>query len=226
MLTIFINGKVTADCPNTAGIYYWKNNVNGKGYVGQTQKLRRRISTHKSSSSVAEFAFYSAIRKYGIENFTCYKVMDCCPSKVALDYWETFWIKELDTFGLNGYNCNTGGHSNYRISEMTRRKIGDGNRGKQISDESKEKMRIAAQNRWTVEERRKASITSKNMSIETRRKIGEASRRRIVTEDTRRRMSISGIGKKRPSSRKSCYLRHGTLWKEFFIFPNDSIKSL
>ena len=37
---------------------------------------------------------------------------------------EIYWINFYDSFN-NGYNCTTGGHSNFKRSEETRRKLSD-----------------------------------------------------------------------------------------------------
>lgn len=110
------HGEVTDAAKKTAGIYYWKNNVNGKGYVGQTLNLRTRTQSYRNQPNPRQRLLYFAIQKYGFENFTCYKVMDCCPSKVALNYWEKYWVKTLDTFGPNGYNLSIGGGARDELS--------------------------------------------------------------------------------------------------------------
>lgn len=107
--TLIDKSNLTGFVKNVAGIYYWRNDINGKGYIGQTLHIRKRCCEYKRMSFRGQTLFYSAVIKYGLNNFTCYKLMECCPSVVALDYWETYWIKRLDTFGPNGYNQTSGG---------------------------------------------------------------------------------------------------------------------
>lgn len=85
--------------------------------------MRNRINCYKKNQFIKQRKFYAAVQKYGLENFTCYKVMDCCPSKVALNYWETYWIKALGTYGVNGYNLTSGGDTCYTRSAETREKL-------------------------------------------------------------------------------------------------------
>ena len=80
MIVLCEQGKITEAAAKTAGIYYWKNNLNGKGYVGQSFNLRKRLHVYKWMRFKTQPAFYAAVQKYGLENFTCYKVMDCCLS--------------------------------------------------------------------------------------------------------------------------------------------------
>ena len=168
MIVLCEQGKIAEAATKTAGIYYWKNNLNGKGYVGQSLNLKKRIRTYLRRRFADIPRFYSSVQKYGLENFTCYKVMDCCPSKVALNYWETYWIKALDTFGPNGYNMTTGGNAN-SITDEIRIKIRNSLRGRTVSDETKRRMSNAHRGRRHSEEsRRKISETNKSMEIRQR----------------------------------------------------------
>ena len=49
------------------------------------------------------------MNEYGISNFIVEEVEQCPDNK--LDDREKFWIKECDSFGLNGYNATLGGNS-------------------------------------------------------------------------------------------------------------------
>jgi group I intron endonuclease len=97
-------------------IYYIKNNVNGKGYVGQhcgdkdsrwKQHLREALQVENPKP------LYAAIRKYGIDNFT-YSVLEEIPLSVGkkeLDLREIYWIHNKNTYIVNGhgYNLTLGG---------------------------------------------------------------------------------------------------------------------
>jgi group I intron endonuclease len=213
-------------CPRTAGIYYWRNNVNGKGYVGQSIDICKRLRGHKSNIKYKRKSepFYLAIYKYGADAFTCYKVMDCCPSYIALNYWEAYWVKELDTFGENGYNQTAGG-SNCGCSLNTKTKIGNANRGRQHTDEARRKISEAGKlmSKHSREKIRMANIGRKR-SPETRERIRLS--KGIMSDETRARISAGHIGRVYPKQSdaakakiaKGVRLKFGTLWKEFFIF--------
>jgi len=109
MVVLYENGVVMNAATNVAGIYYWKNNISGHGYVGMSIHIRKRVLNYVNLRFDGQKKFYDAVKSYGLENFICYKMMDCCPSRIAMEYWERYWIKELDTFGPGGYNLTPGG---------------------------------------------------------------------------------------------------------------------
>jgi group I intron endonuclease len=102
-------------------IYYIKNKINGKGYVGQhcgnsdsrwKQHLREALQLENQKP------LYSAIRKYGIENFT-YQELETVPIEMgqkALDIAEISWIHKKNTYIGNkkGYNLTLGGGGGVR----------------------------------------------------------------------------------------------------------------
>jgi group I intron endonuclease len=197
--------KITDSATKAAGIYYWKNNLNGKGYIGQTLNLKKRLNVYLHGHFKQQRAFYAAVQKHGLENFTCYKVMDCCPFKIALNYWEAFWVKEMDTLSPAGYNLTSGGDSAYSFSSDTRRKLSESKRGRVISDEHRRKISEAK--------------LGKVLSAEHRRKISEASRGRVrspFSVETRRKMSMSATRK--------LLLKHGTLWKLFLDYGDGTFR--
>ncbi len=60
------------NAPNYAGIYCFKNRINGKCYIGQAIKLRARLKDHWNnwqSSRYEHLHIYRAFKKHGIENF-------------------------------------------------------------------------------------------------------------------------------------------------------------
>lgn len=56
-------------CSKNPGIYLIQNNINGKPYVGQAIKLRKRLLQHINHKE-EDYPLYRAFHKYGIENFT------------------------------------------------------------------------------------------------------------------------------------------------------------
>jgi hypothetical protein len=100
-------------------IYYIKNLVNGKGYVGQhcgdadsrwRQHLREALQVENPRP------LYAAMRKYGLQNFE-YEVLEQIPLELGqkeLDLREIYWIHNKNTYILNGhgYNLTLGGGGN------------------------------------------------------------------------------------------------------------------
>lgn len=56
---------------NVAGIYMLINNLNLKFYIGSSYNLRFRVYDYKTVEKDSTRLIDTAIKKYGIENFTC-----------------------------------------------------------------------------------------------------------------------------------------------------------
>lgn len=175
-------GEYKSPMPKTAGIYYWKNNVTGEGYIGQSINLQKRMYGYRKISP-QQRKLYDAFRQYGVINFTCYKVMDCCPSKVALNYWETYWIKELDTFGANGYNLTTGGDS-FTASVETRARMSKVRTGKKFTDSHKNNISKALKGKPNI-------WTGRILTEEHRKNISLALKGRKFSEKHKKAISIA-----------------------------------
>ena len=104
-------------------IYYIKNKLNGKMYIGQTiHTLKYRMYRHvQKVKQNNPCKLYQAIRKYGWENFEI-NVLCECSSKDELDEKETYYINYYDTY-KNGYNMTLGGDSNLMFVEEYRKSM-------------------------------------------------------------------------------------------------------
>jgi len=92
-------------------IYKITNTINNKSYIGKTERtFDQRIKQHKRSinSKSNQFALQSALKKYGIENFTFVEIAKA-KDKTELDELEKIYITTYDTFGKHGYNMTAGG---------------------------------------------------------------------------------------------------------------------
>lgn len=89
-------------------IYKITNNINGKGYVGKTERsIEIRWSEHtRPSRWKMDLPLYRAFLKYGIDNFSIEEVEEC--DDTILDEREIYWINYFDTY-KRGYNCTAGG---------------------------------------------------------------------------------------------------------------------
>lgn len=100
---------------NTAGIYYIKNKLNNKYYIGQSINIYSRLLFHINKSKDTNYQhIHRAINKDGIENFEfniiAYIILDDQNEiKNKLDFLEKFYIKKYKCFGKDGYNATIGG---------------------------------------------------------------------------------------------------------------------
>ena len=102
-------------------IYKITNKINGKVYVGQTNRgLETRWREHKSRAGCHYTShLYSAIDKYGIDNFIFEKIEEI--AEEYLDEKERFWISYYDSNNpQKGYNLTIGGQGkrNYNIEKI------------------------------------------------------------------------------------------------------------
>lgn len=91
-------------------IYTITNKINGKQYVGKTslsdpkERWKEHLHDYKREQCKKR-PLYSAMNKYGVENFI-FEVIEECENT---EEREKFWIKELNTYGSTGYNATLGG---------------------------------------------------------------------------------------------------------------------
>lgn len=118
---------------NHAGIYCFKNKINGKCYIGQAVKLRTRLKAHWraiQSHSIENMVIYKAIDKYGVDNFELtiiYEIRDSLAwdTKKRLDQLEKDYILKYDSYE-NGYNSTLGGDAGilgYKMTDEQKEKI-------------------------------------------------------------------------------------------------------
>jgi group I intron endonuclease len=172
------------------GLIYCLTFPNKKQYVGKTSRnLEKRISEHKMSSSKCRL-LKNAINKYKIFEIEILLEIE----NDQLNYWESHYIKELNTISPNGYNLTSGGegsipseetreamrkgHSNRVVHSHWREQISKGLTGHKHSEETKNKIRQARLNNPIIpSEENRRKINEKIKTIEIREK-GSKSRRK------------------------------------------------
>lgn len=95
----------------TSGIYYIKNLINDKYYIGQSVNIDKRFSQHFSmlrNNNHHNTYLQNAFNKYGAKNFE-FKLIKSCKPKY-LNRFERVYIKKYDSYN-NGYNLTEGGES-------------------------------------------------------------------------------------------------------------------
>ena len=152
-------------------VYQHKNKINGKIYIGITsQKPEQRWGSqgcnYKSSPH-----FYSAIQKYGWDNFE-HNILFTDLTKEQACLKEQELIKEYNSMNREfGYNSTSGGDI-FTMNEETKQKISQAMIGNQnglghpCSEEKKEKISNAQKDRkFTEEHKQKLSEAAKNRHV-------------------------------------------------------------
>lgn len=97
---------------NMAYIYCITNLINSKRYVGKTTtSIEERWKEHCydfQKERCNKRPLYDAMNKYGVENFMI-EELEYVDSNSELSEREIYWIKELGTYGSNGYNASKRG---------------------------------------------------------------------------------------------------------------------
>ncbi len=157
-------------------VYWVRNTVNDKVYVGQTStSLEKRWYMHTWDKNTCSL-LHKAIDKYGKENFSI-EILHECMSQEEMNFVEIFYISFLNTKSPNGYNLTEGGggRSGFSLSDETKKKISIANTGKpphpRLLDQSGPKNHMFG----------KISFN----------------RGKKASEETRKLMSQAGLGKKK-----------------------------
>ena len=190
-------------------IYLIRNKINGKCYVGQTQKEKgfngryyhsgegiERVYKHhkliKERSGYYNKHLLHSIEKYGFEAFEINKCLDYAFSLEELNIKEKVYIQLYNSF-KNGYNETLGGEGveGHIPTEETRQRMSEANKGennhmygKHHTEEVKEK----------ISEARKGKLHTE----EAKQKIGEARKGKHHSEETRQKISSANKGEKHP----------------------------
>jgi group I intron endonuclease len=183
-----------------SGIYCAIHRESGACYVGSSVNIGRRITQHIWGAKTGKHtaAFHVALNRHGLQAFDL-EVLERCDRSQLLAR-EDFYIAFLNAASLSGLNTrrdSTGTNTNAwrSVSLVTRQRIGAKHKGKTISAEAREKIRIAATNpspetrakmraaklgkKWPLERRQKVSRTRTGMT------------RPPVTDETRAKMRRS-----------------------------------
>ncbi len=117
------------DFPKKPGIYYFRNTIDNKYYIGQAQEIRKRLTKHYRDFENGYFKdmhLYRAWRKYGIEIFEAgiVEIVDMPEGEERnkkLDELEIKYIQQYNSYGTTGYNQTLGGDGGikgYKFNEL------------------------------------------------------------------------------------------------------------
>lgn len=186
----------------TGRIYRIDNLENGNFYIGQTYKtLSQRFTSHKCEANRGDVdsRLYRSMRKYGVDMFTI--------EDVEIREFETkqeakTWMNEREPYYISllkpPYNTAPGGLGHTGVQWTEERKIrfrelmsgeNNPNFGKEMSEETRQKLSDALKGRI--------------ISEETRKKTSETMKGVPKSEETRQRMSEAQKGREKPKGKDS-----------------------
>ena len=145
-----------------AAIYKITNLVNNKNYIGQTiNSIDKRFKKHLSQVNCKNIcsALYSAINKYGKDNFMVESIIVGNYTKDELNDLEMFYIKKYNSLSPNGYNLQSGGNS-FMVVESVKKQISSKLKGRDIT--WKDKVSIGVKKLWENKEYRDKQTLQRN----------------------------------------------------------------
>lgn len=191
------------DVERTTYLYKATNKVNGHSYVGVSYDHKNRRREHiRDAKKGKGYAFQSAIRKYGEDNFE-WKVLSICRNaRIALGL-EVAAIQ----LGMGYYNMTKGGEG-FTMTEETIEKIRKANLGRKHTPQAIANMTAAQRllDKSLTDAQKKAIgdfHRGKILSEETRRKMSEAHTGKVFTEEHKRKIGDNWIGRKHTDETKA-----------------------
>ena len=164
---------------------YKHTSPSGKIYVGITSQLPNRRWQNGFGYTENPY-FYSAIQKYGWDNFK-HEILFEDLTKEEAEIKEIELIAQYDSTNRErGYNISSGGGINYP-SEEGRQRLRELWTGHVFSDEVRQKISQTQKGKIISPETRAKMSTShkgKKMSLETRLKVDEAKHKAVLCVET------------------------------------------
>ncbi len=111
---------------------------NGKIYIGQTGQKNPKRRWQRGEGYKPNAHFYSAIQKYGWDNFEHVIIADGLTKKEA-DWLEKYLIAFYETTDrTKGYNNTKGGDGSFEMTDDVKRRMSEAKLGVKKSDEHKQ----------------------------------------------------------------------------------------
>lgn len=163
-------------------VYVHTLKVDGRKYFGITcQKPEERW--RKGEGYKGSTHMYNAILKYGWDAFSHEILHECATLEEAYNY-EVYYIKEYNTMDENyGFNCYSGGPNPERHWK-TRERQSKSLTGIKRSEETKQKLRIIAQQRGK-------DYYKRIMTEEVKKKISESHKGKPRSEEVKMKLSLA-----------------------------------
>lgn len=114
----------------------------GKIYIGQSIDCKRRERAYKYISCKTQILLYRSIKKYGWDAHKFEIIHQC--TREELNDLEVHYVNLHQSYSTeHGLNLKPGGGNRVKLSEQTKQKIREGNKGKIVSEETRKKMSIS-----------------------------------------------------------------------------------
>ena len=197
-----------------SGIYLIMNQINGKGYIGQTINFSKRFNEHKRmlmKDNHPNKHLQSAWNKYGSNNFVFLILEQCDFNKTILDQAEQFWIDFFNTY-YNGYNQTIGGDFNPSMNPKIAQKISKSQQGEKHWNYGQKTPKNTKKKISQSVSRNKNTSGYYNVSKRVNDQYKNGFIWRYTYQDNNKRKEITSTN---ITKLKEKVLAKGLLWKEF-----------
>ena len=192
---------------NRGIIYRWYRIATMESYIGQTTNPTKRFKDYERLDKRVSPYLLHTMQKYGIDRFRL-EILEKDVNPDHLSKLEILHIRFFDSFH-NGYNLTEGGEGKrgWQPSDETRERMRSANIGKTLSLEHREKIRQTLKKRW--KNKIAESPELHQQWVEQGKKYAQESMESIglISEESLERMRKGGRkggkrgGKKRPSTK-------------------------
>ncbi len=173
------------------GIYCIVNCSNGKRYIGQSRNIKKRIQKHFQELRAGNHKNKKLQHAYSLhtDEFVAEILLEC--SIDDLDSQEVRCIQLFDSV-KNGYNLEYGGNRHKQLSSETKEKIAKWNRGRTLPPEVREKISKALTGRKGTPMSNERRIAHSQFMTGKQMRLGKGGQR--LSDDTKHKMSMAKVG--------------------------------
>lgn len=221
-----------------------------KVYIGQSINVERRFKEYEKLNCKLQPIIYRSFKKYGVEKHKFEILCEC--DILELNDKERYYQDAFSAIGKNGLNCRLTASNDRegKLSEETKKKMSNFQKGKILSEETKKKISEANKGHkynlgkkhseetkikmgaWQIgkklSEETSKKMRGKIVSQETREKISKANKGRKRSEETCEKISESVKGRihSEETIRKMSYLILNTQTGVFYFGTKEAAESM
>lgn len=182
-----------------------------KIYIGQTIDYWVRVSKYRTGHCKYQIKLYNSIKKHGWENHKIEIVQIC--TEAELNDFEILYMDFYDCLDINGLNLSQGG-SGGKKSEITKRRMSENGKRKNMSEEGKAFLSIKDENgefvntkkdwdkyrtkRWIKENRERYLLMMDEWKKNNKHKLKEYSKKHSDANKEKTKISNKNWREKHP----------------------------